>query len=160
VTLTNVSSAESTVTFTCVFDERFVASNRGYTCTLFRPNVETLDQEVLIVNNHQPGKTNDDVQNLFIGESPSPFVISQLFRIFRNLKALQINLNSIERIQDDAFNDARNLEFLAIYDGTIKILQNGLFKATPNLVFVDILRNQLEVIEACWFESIADIVVE
>ena len=102
------------VNLNCVY---FLQNNDEYTCLL--QNITVIDNESQIFSIgglHLPGRTNDNVVRVTITNSNIPFIVTQLFRSFRNLLIFETYDDSaLSRIQPGAFTAATSLMRITIF---------------------------------------------
>jgi len=89
-----------------------------------------------IVGDHFPNMTNLDVNEVSARNQPIPFVITEFFTTFPNLRRL--NTGGLQRIQDDAFTFAHNFLDLWIANSPLRVVPANGFVGASNLQFLQI----------------------
>ncbi|KAG5666389.1 hypothetical protein PVAND_014418 [Polypedilum vanderplanki] len=106
---------------------------------LGRNNFERIDSEA----GHLEGRTNDDVQIVYVFFGFTLNIPSIICEEFNNLIEMDFMNDHIEYLEEDSFSNCRNLRSLMIYDNLISEIPFGIFANNPNLEFVSFGRNRL-----------------
>lgn len=114
----------------CYFDEDKVVSTTGYSCILLDVNLNVTNhtQKVSITGYHEHGKKNEDVLNLKIVDSFTPFIVPEILEAFSNIEGLEIRKSSLQRIQAFVLSTAPQLKDLIIVDNNIPTIEHGAFE--------------------------------
>lgn len=105
----------------------------GYTCVL---NLKTFDDpfhNVTFSGQHRGGRNNSDVRNVRITNSKVPFIIRDIFTVFPNVYAMQVDNGGLKEIQGSAFALAANLRVLNFLNNNITSLTADTFINLPQL---------------------------
>lgn len=86
-----------------------------------------------VTGKHEPGKTNQDVIYLDIGNQHLQLFPEGIEKIFPNLKAISAYHNKIKSITKYDLKAFPGLEFITFQNNDIMTLHDDLFTATPNL---------------------------
>lgn len=126
----------------------FITSNNLYACQIVDLTVaDNLNTNFIIGGNHQPGRTNLDVQRIIISNSNIPFIIAQLFSTFLNVLDIFISNGGLTRIQTNAFLHARTLNSALITgNAQLKEIHANAFSGAFNLRTLDFFANSIETI--------------
>lgn len=138
---------ESQTVLTCTFDHISVTGGIGYGCDMENVRVARENDRVVIVGNHLPGRTNDDVIRVTIRNSETEFIIQQIFVQFPNLQNLEITSGGLTRIQPNAFVLARNLRTVALQGNRISNIQASAFNGLVNLDTLILRLNNIQLLD-------------
>lgn len=149
-----------------------------YICVL--ENIEVLDElaTVTITGEHLEGRTNDDVEVVEVRNSRTPFMIQEIFTTFPNidelgyfnsglqsirfsretrLSSVLLNLNNINRIEDNTFANQPQLRYLRLSQNNIRELGEDAFVGLGNLYSLPMINNQISEILPRTFEPLASV---
>lgn len=134
----------------------FEISQGIYSCGL--PNLSIVDDEsqffTFDVNNHLDGRTNDDVEKVEIYGGNVPFIITQIFTTFPNVKILAHSFSGLSRVQSKALVYAGNLEKFSSYGNSISTIQAFAFTGASSLIDIDLYNNQIEKVDETAFSGL------
>lgn len=74
-----------------------------------------------------------------------------------HLSSLQLIINQIETIPEDAFWELVNLKYLSLFSNHIKVLNENLFTRNVVLISLEAIRNPIEIISEKLFAHNADL---
>lgn len=127
----------------CSFENLEILGNERYTCTL-----ENLTNDfsspfyfIQVSGNHQAGMTNADVANLRMVTSPTNRIPANIFNVFPNVEALEVDdCGNIVFIPVDFFF-ASNVRDIRIVNNNISSLVNSAFAVSVTTLETLILEN-------------------
>lgn len=157
----------------CNFENSEILGNERYTCTL-----ENLTNDfsspfyfIRVTGDHLPGLTNNDVENLRMVRSPTNRIPANIFNVFPNVQALEVDEcgsiafipvdfffasnvreirivnNSISSLANSAFAvSVTNLETLILENNNVSLLGPNTFAGGFNLQHVSIANNQIRLL--------------
>jgi len=99
-------------------------------------------------HNHKQGKSNDDVIGVYIHNSPKieKLPAITLKEMFKNIKALIIDVTSLKKISMNDLIGLENLTELRIEYSKLVSLPGDLFKNTPHLQYISLNNNDIKFI--------------
>lgn len=143
----------------CIFGYEFegVSFDGLYTCLL--RDIEVLDREaeIQLGGFHQSGRTNANVQNVWIDGSNVRYIINEAFSTFPNLRRMQIQGSNLEVLQPGAFVGAINLRELTILMNSVRRLEAYSFQHAVNLEIINLWFNSLESIDENAFSGLVNL---
>lgn len=92
---------------------------------------------------HRGGRNNSDVRNVRITNSQVPFIIRDIFTVFPNVYAMQVDNGGLEEIQGSAFARAANLRVLNFVRNNITSLTADTFINLPFLEELNFVSNNI-----------------
>jgi Leucine-rich repeat (LRR) protein len=128
---------------TCAFENSEILGNERYTCSMdqLEYDFSTPFYFIQVTGNHLSGRTNDDVQNLRLTRSETNLIPSNIFNVFPNVQALEVeNCGGINFIPPD-FLFAGNLQDIRIVNNNISTLGGFAFIHTGPTLQTLILDN-------------------
>lgn len=96
-------------------------------------------QTITIVGNHLPNQTNMDVVSTVVSNQPLPFVITEFFTTFPNLRHYT-TFGGLHEIQEDAFQLAQNLEDFSVFISPLRELPAYSFSEATKLTHLGIVQ--------------------
>ncbi|CAG9805119.1 unnamed protein product [Chironomus riparius] len=157
VLLSSVLVASGQVVLNCNYDHLSVNGAVGYGCDLKNVRVDRETDRIIVMGDHQPGMTNNDVVRLTIMNSQTGFIITQLFTQFPNLHQLEISNGGLQRIQPNAFVLARNLRSLVIQGNNLIVLQANSFNHMMVLDTLILRSNNIQLMDANTFVGLTSL---
>ena len=152
--LSGLSVTAQNVNINCVYH----LPNPGvYTCLLLGIIVaDNENQSFTIGGAHMSGRNNDDVLQVEIVNSDTPFIISQLFTTFSNMQRFIVTQDrGLRRIQTGAFRNATNLNnFVIHFNEKLRVIEQNSFTGASNVVSFSIVTNQIETIDDSAFNGL------
>lgn len=149
-----VSGQEITVTCEFGFTQQIF-----YTCSL--PGLiiaDDLNQNIIFdVSGHVEGRNNSDVTRATVYGGSVPFIITQFFKTFPNLRLMAISPSGLLRIQSYAFSNANNLEQFASYRNPLAIIEADAFAGAPRLNSLDLYDNAIASIDNTAFNELGSL---
>jgi Leucine-rich repeat (LRR) protein len=104
---------------------------------------------------HQQGKTNFDVENLWFNNTSVEHFPRGLSKIFPNLKVLDIKNCGLKKISRNNLKGLEDLEVICIRSNNLRSLPSDLFKGMTNLKDIFLCGNKLEFLSSKLLEPIA-----
>lgn len=145
------------ITVRCEFE---FTQSTFYTCSL--PDVTIPDdpyQEIVFdTSGHVEGLTNDDVVRATVYGGSVPFIITQFFTTFPNIRMMAISPSGLLRIQSKAFVGAYNLEQFASYRNPLTTVESYGFAYAQNLTEIDLYNNAITTIDNNAFEGLESLI--
>lgn len=137
------SSATALVRVNCFF----VIERGLYSCLLFGVVIPNDHTPYVIVGQHLPGRTDQDVQRIQITHSSIPMILTELFRRFFRVLDLEILSSGLTTIQGNAFVLAGSLRSITITGNPLRVIWRFVFFGPQNLESLDLSSNQIDEIE-------------
>lgn len=97
-----------------------------------------------VTQNHVTGKTNDDVEILWIRHQNLTSLLTGIDQFFPNLKVIHASYNDIKNISKDDLKVFPRLEYIDFSNNKITTLEDDLFSFTPNLQVVNFGHNSIK----------------
>lgn len=131
--------------FDCIYflDTPAIGLGSRYTCAATIINSDSTSLEN-VTGNHRTGKSNEDVEYLWIWRQNLPFIPENLADFFENLDALWIENSSLASINANDLRPFPGLVFLNLWLNQLSSIDGDLFKYTPHLQSVSFSRNQIK----------------
>lgn len=116
----------------------------SYTCNLRGLEfADDLSQTFVIGGIHLPGQSNADVSSIYIEDSQTPFIITQLFASFPNAQVLKITSSGLTRIQPNGFLGGGMLREVTINNNPLRTLSAHAFIGALGIHTLDLRYNEL-----------------
>lgn len=131
------------VELTCVFVDTTIVLSYGYTCVLNLKTFNDPSYNVIFTGQHRGGRNNSDVRNVRITNSKVPFIIRDIFTVFPNIYAMQVDNGGLNEIQGSAFERAVNLRVLNFVNNNITSLRADTFINLPFLEELNFVSNNI-----------------
>lgn len=133
----------------CYFDENKVNSITGYSCVLTDVNINVTKQtqKISISGYHEQGKSDEDVVNIKIVNSHTPFIVPEILEAFPKIQGLEIRKSGLQRIQSFVLSTAPNLKDLIVVENNIQVLEHGAFEGLEFLEHLLLVDNHIERVE-------------
>lgn len=141
------NTVEDPINLQCRFE--YSVANE-YTCKLYGVEVLNESRKIVISGEHLDGKTDDDVELLYIENSNTPFMIQQLFTAFPNIDQLRIRGSKLESINVPSFIQLR---VLILQGNKIPRIENKMFAGQHKLDELKLEFNNIQVIDEDAFEG-------
>lgn len=140
-----LASSAKAIQFDCKFSmgSMWTVSGNHYICnaTVINSGAPYLQK---VTGVHQTGKTNDNVEFLYIIGQYLPFFPDGIAGIFKNLKALWIMSSSLTSISANDLRPFPQLLVVIVNGNKLTSIDGDLFKYTPSLTYVNFNDNQIE----------------
>lgn len=108
---------------------------------------------------HQTNRSNVDVERVEIRNSNIPFVMTQIFTTFPNLRRIEIRASGLARIQSNAFSNAGHLDRIYITGHTqLTAIYANAFSGAVNVEIVDLGVNGIQTIHETAFDGVENLV--
>lgn len=118
----------------------------------------TSEIEVLQIDDlYGSGVANGNVAEVVFSFSYTPFVITQFFTTFPNVKSLQMTQGKLERIQPGAFRTAFNLEVLDYRNNLLRYIGPNSFYGAEKMIKIGLWSNLIEGIDANAFNGLLNL---
>ena len=130
--ITNVK----TIDVTCIFE---VQEGGLYGCKVEHLIYGNQTEEIVIVGDHESGKTNDDVLAIYLFSANFEVLVfpSKLFQIFPNIEEFFLQDNRVGAIKVGDLVGAK-LRRLEMSGNRVTLIENGAFQDAPNIEIVDL----------------------
>jgi Leucine-rich repeat (LRR) protein len=125
----------------CTFDDGF----HGYTCTISEQ--KNIADPITLKGEHVSGRTNRDVQRLYIISCDFVMFPKNLHVLFPNLKYLIIQNCHLEHIGTEHIGKLKKLTHVWVTNCKLRRLEGDLFSGLEELDLVNLSGNQIEEIE-------------
>lgn len=144
-------------TFNLACDFRLVSGFYGcYLDGVTVPDNEELN--IVVSGTHLVGRTNADVQDVFINFSNIPFIVRQLFISFPNLSSFHIWQSGLTRLRSGDFANASSLRFLLIRNNpNLRTIGENTFVGGSNILSLDLMVNGIESIHETAFNGLTTV---
>jgi hypothetical protein len=110
-----------------------------------------------VSGDHLPGKTNADVEILFIRNQILNRIPIHIDRFFPNIKGIRINHSSLLTLSANELRTLPNLVFLASWANRVTSIDGDLLKYTPKIKHFEML-DSLEHVGHGLFDNLPDLV--
>lgn len=126
-----------------------------YTCSL--PSLNIPDDSSLNFTFHESvhveGRYDVDVTRVEIYGGSVPFIITELFSTYTNIRFVTLSQSGLLRIQSDAFISALNLEYLTVYMNPLATIEENAFSGASKLYQVDLWSNSIDSFHEAAFDG-------
>lgn len=144
-----------------VYDETisctFALSLQGtYSCRLPSLNIADDEKQELTfdVSGHLDDLGNENVTNVEIYGGNVPFIITQIFQNFPNVRSMTISYAGLSRIQTKAFSNAVNLLTFVAYENSISSIEPYAFTGALSLNLINLYQNRIQNIHESAFYGV------
>lgn len=129
-----------------------------YECNLVIRRVNSNQSEEIEITDedHKPGKTNNDVEFLWISDRNSQTLTKGLDLLFPNLKGIYAGNNGIKLITKEDFNFLE-LQHISLVGNELTTLEDDLFALTPNLQYVNLSLNKIKTVGTNTFKHLKNL---
>lgn len=144
----------------CVFKTATWANfEPAYFCYLKGVKAETPDTTVTEGHgNHLSGKTETDVNSIWIDQSPDCLYFPKgLESFFRNIKGLSVTSSGLKSITQDDLRVFPKLTAFWVYSNKLTTVEPKLFTFNPKLKIIDFGNNRIRSISADLFDPFENI---
>lgn len=141
--LAGIEAQIRTVTINCQFGDIAISGNTRYGCLLDDADIDTTMPFyfIRVEGTHDGARTNADVQNLVIRNSRTARVPGNIFNVFPNIEALEVdNVEGITFIPPD-FVFADNLREVRIVNINLPTLGPSPFTLAPSIQILTLENN-------------------
>ena len=142
------------VEISCVFVDTTIVLSYGYTCVLNAKTFDVPNYEVTFSGQHRGGRNNSDVRNVRITNSKIPFILRDIFTVFPNVYAMQVDNGGLKDIQGSAFARAENLRVLNFVQNNITSLTADTFINLPFLEELYFVSNNISSVSVNSFNGL------
>jgi len=108
-----------------------------------------------VSGNHQSGKTNSDVEVLYLEFRTTYYFPRSLETFFENLKMIRVQINKLKEIHQEDLKPFPKLVELDLYFNSLEVLEEGLFDFNPDLYLIDFRSNKIIHIEPKVFDHLS-----
>jgi hypothetical protein len=131
--------ASSSTNIKCDYESHeYYVVGSVYHCDInSNPNIITKEsaESSEIIGEHLSSKSNDDVTGIGAYKE-TIYYFPKAFRVFKNLKAIQIAYCGLKEIHQSDLLTFSNLAYFFVYGNEIKVIEKGLFDYNPDLQVV------------------------
>lgn len=140
------------------FGCNYLLLSGSYTCQLREISIpDNENVEILIGGQHLPNFGNLDVLRVQLFDSNVPFVPTQLFTVFTNLRNIFFRGSGLNRIQTNAFSNAKNLETAVFEASALTTIHANAFSGAVKLQTLDFWENQLQSVHESAFVGLSSL---
>lgn len=127
-----------------------------YACSLGSVIIDDDESQnfIIDVSGHLENQTDADVTKIEIYGGIIPFIVTEFFTTFANVRFLTISNSGLKRIQADAFTNALNLESFVSYRNPLQSIGSNAFSGAINLFDIDLSFNEIENIHETAFSGL------
>lgn len=157
--LAGIDAQIRTVTITCQFGDIAISGNTRYGCLLDDVDIDTTAPFyfIRVEGAHDGARTNTDVQNLVLRNARTARVPSNIFNVFPNLEALEVdNVEGITFTPPD-FVFAENLREVRIVNINMPVLGPSPFTLAPSIHILTLENNGMNSLGANPFEGLVNV---
>lgn len=127
-----------------------------YTCNPIVTSTETTSL-ISVTGDHDLGRTNYDVEFLWISNQNLGFVPQRFEFFFKNLKALELVDIKLTSISAEDLKPFSQLKHLSLFWNSLSSIDDDLFYYTPLLEYLDLGWNQIQHIGPNLFTNLANL---
>lgn len=135
-------SAQVEVEFSCTF---YLSPNQEYVCILEEIELTDPNTRVTFIGEHIDNRTNEDVTNVQISFSNTPFLIPEIFTTFTNMRDLGIFFAMLQFLSP--IPDTVQLNRILLSGNRISRIENNTFTTQPNLQSLEFVISGIEEVE-------------
>lgn len=139
-----MSKPQSAVEFDCRFGIAEIVGEMFYTCFPEVTNDGESNLLETVESEHQPGKSNDDVECLAVLMQVLTFFPGNIDGFFRNLKILEFFNTNLLSISSEDLEPFPSLFVFAASSNKLTSIDGNLFKHNPKLKFISLACNQIQ----------------
>lgn len=141
------------------FQNAWLTIGTVYQCkaTIISRDDEYLSEVTNVTQNHMEGKTNDDVEFLWIIEPNLEVFPKGIEKFFPNLKGLNPADHKLKAFKKDDLKVFPKLLWISFYSNEITRLDDDLFSATPKLQYINLKYNRIKNIGVNTFKSLKNL---
>jgi hypothetical protein len=153
-----ISSSVNSLVLQCEFKFHHSYWGENYACVVNNITTSETDKDVQsIIGTHLEGKTNDDVEKVFIEKQNCPVLPRNFGTFFPNLKVLYIMKSQVKTLSE---GDLDGLDKLLIFDvsyNPIETIPKGFFKGHNHLRKISFYECHLKLIEKGALDHLQDL---
>lgn len=142
----------------CLYENTFWGRlNDHYTCNVQNDlNIATLEDAVItsVTGSHMNGRTNNDVDSIYIKYKNVKHFPKNLEKIFKNLRIISITNSNLMTIYQSDLKPFPELVRLILSNNNIEALEEGLFDFNTQLEMIYISSNQISKIHPNVFDHL------
>lgn len=127
-----------------------------YSCKATHARITEPTEVEAFIGKQIKGKTNDDVEILFIGFQMVEHFPKGLLKIFPNLTVLMITECGLKQIKKEDLVGFGKLEVLHLWGNKITVLEEDLLMNTPKLRYVSFRSNLIEKVPSKFLEPVSE----
>ena len=131
--LVGCHTESSPVQLNCTFVDTTIVLSYGYTCVLNRITLLDDDYNVTFSGQHRGGRNNSDVRNIRVTNSNITFIVRDIFNVFPNVYAMQVDNGGLRVIHGSSFVRAEKLRVLNFVDNNLTTITADTFINLPFL---------------------------
>jgi Leucine-rich repeat (LRR) protein len=126
----------------------FSSVTQFYQCGFGHINItDDLTQSFVFTGNHLPNRSDADVTSVWIDNATIPFMLTDIFRAFPNIRHMITSYAGLKRFQPSAVVSARNLIFFTVVrNPTLNEIQSHAFGGASHLDSLDLSSNNISMI--------------
>lgn len=128
------------ITMICDYDN----INNVYSCNTDKFEINKENVVIEITGEHLAGKENEDVFELNISNSTTPFLTNSIFHHFEKLRNIKIVKSNLLSLSKGVFTGAEYLKKIFIQGNNIKSIKPNTFEGADNLNVLNLDNNQIE----------------
>jgi BTB/POZ domain len=133
------------------------SNKKRYTCRIDKATITEPGTEISsFVGQHISNRTNKDVTGIYANNATIEYFPRKLYKLFPNLKALQINNCALKEISYEDLIGLEKLEDLCLDQNQLCSLPSDLFEGMENLREINLSDNKLEFMSSELLDPIAN----
>jgi hypothetical protein len=137
-----LTSSTQDVEFSCTF---YLSQYEEYICILEEIELTDPNTRVTFIGEHLDNRTNEDVTNVEISFSNTPFIIPEIFTTFTNMKDFRVFFSMLENIS--SIPDTVQLDRMLMTGNRIPRIENNTFITQPSIQRLDFVISSIENVE-------------
>lgn len=140
--------SNSEIVLSCTFEDFDSYWGKRYTGVVENLKTSLKNREVTkVVGDHLPGKSNDDVKQIFIKGQDCPYLPIGLGKFFVNLEILYVIDSNVKHLTSCDLNGLDKLRIFDVSHNPIKRLKGDYFQGHPTIEIVSFFECSLSFIE-------------
>lgn len=106
---------------------------------------------------HQNGKTNDNVESLFVVDAKCPYLPLNVGKFFKNLKTMIVMKSQVKNLTNEDLKSFNKLEVFDISYNPIERLEKGFFDGSQTLKKISFYYCDLKFVDATALDSLVNL---
>lgn len=129
------------------YTSRWELIGEVYYCYLWKKNFPGHDTITEISGEHESGKSNDDVNALYIRSGRCDRVPKNFQNFYENIEGISLDTVKLKVLLKEDLEVFPKLRILEVISNELETLDGDIFKGNPNLERIDFSENKLKIID-------------